>query len=289
MNITTPLDENSRPGSDRSISLEQSRSLESQKKQLYKAAKNMESLFLYQLLKTMRQTIPETELSDTFGSGGGLGKDIYTQMFDQELATKMAGAGTKSIADMLYASLEKVLEQQYNGEKSQEPAGINEILPGNKYVEIKNQESAEVESAGKNKSKTSYLELSENYGRIIKEAANKYKLSPSLIAAVIKAESNGNPEAVSSAGAKGLMQLIDTTAADMGVTDVFDPQENINGGAKYLRNLLDRFGDVKIALAAYNAGPEAVKRYGGIPPYRETINYVNSVMEKLSEETSSRQ
>ena len=103
-----------------------------------------------------------------------------------------------------------------------------------------------------------------------------------LVSAVIKAESNGDPKAVSTAGAKGLMQLIDSTASDMGVRNVFDPRENIEGGVKYLRKMINRFGDIKKALAAYNAGPEAVKRYEGIPPYRETKNYVEKVLKNLA-------
>jgi len=103
-----------------------------------------------------------------------------------------------------------------------------------------------------------------------------------LVASVIKAESNGDPKAVSTAGAKGLMQLIDSTASDMGVRDVFDPHENIEGGVKYLRKMINQFGDIKKALAAYNAGPEAVKRYEGVPPYRETKNYVEKVLKNLS-------
>ena len=119
----------------------------------------------------------------------------------------------------------------------------------------------------------------DQFKKIIKATAKKYDLDPSLINSVILAESNGNPKAVSPAGAKGLMQLIDSTAIDMGVTDSFDPKQNIEGGSKYLRRMLDRFGDLKQALAAYNAGPETVKKYGGIPPYPETIEYLDRVLE----------
>ena len=116
------------------------------------------------------------------------------------------------------------------------------------------------------------------FDKIITRVSEKYRLNPELIRAVIRAESGGDPNAVSGAGAKGLMQLMDTTAADMGIKDVFDAGQNIEGGAKYLRRLLDRFGDVEKALAAYNAGPEAVKKHDGLPPYPETRQYVKTVL-----------
>ena len=116
-------------------------------------------------------------------------------------------------------------------------------------------------------------------GDLIEPAAAKYELDPNLVAAVIWAESSGDPKAVSTKGAQGLMQLMPKTARDMGVSDVLDPSQNVDGGSRYLREMLDRHdGDLSRALAAYNAGPEAVRKYGGIPPFRETQNYVGKVM-----------
>lgn len=120
------------------------------------------------------------------------------------------------------------------------------------------------------------------YKDIIRHYANSYRLEEALVKAVIKAESNYNPQAVSRKGARGLMQLIPETARQMRVNDPFDPMQNIRGGSNYLRLMLDQFnGNVDLALAAYNAGPGAVQRYGGIPPYEETRTYVKRVRRYL--------
>lgn len=113
---------------------------------------------------------------------------------------------------------------------------------------------------------------------IVQHFSQVYGLDKNLVYAVIRAESNGDPKAVSHAGARGLMQLMPGTAKDMGVTDIFDPAENVAGGTQYLAKMLELFnGNVTLALAAYNAGPETVKRHGGVPPIRETQNYVRDV------------
>ena len=117
------------------------------------------------------------------------------------------------------------------------------------------------------------------YDAIILEAARYYTLPPALIKAVIAVESSFEHAAVSHAGAKGLMQLIGRTARAMHVRDVFDPRDNIFGGARYLRTMANRFdGDIPRTIAAYNAGPEAVERHQGLPPYKETQQYVRRVL-----------
>ncbi len=123
------------------------------------------------------------------------------------------------------------------------------------------------------------LDLAElPYSELFAAAGQRWNVDPGLLAAVARAESNFNPQAVSPVGAQGLMQFMPATAAEMGV-DPWDPASAIDGAARYLRNSLDRFGSVELAVASYNAGGGAVSRYGGIPPYRETQNYVRKVLD----------
>jgi hypothetical protein len=126
------------------------------------------------------------------------------------------------------------------------------------------------------------------YANLIHAAAQKHGLDEDLIARVIAMESNFNPRAVSRRQALGLMQLLPQTAAHYSVADIFDPAQNIDAGAHYLKDLLARYrGNLTLALAAYNAGPEMVERYGGIPPFRETQNYVRQITSKMAHEKAS--
>ncbi|NTW05332.1 MAG: lytic transglycosylase domain-containing protein [Peptococcaceae bacterium] len=113
---------------------------------------------------------------------------------------------------------------------------------------------------------------------LVEQAANKYGLSPKLLDAVVRSESDYNIKAVSTSGAMGLMQLMPDTAEYLGVKNPFNPRENLEGGARYLKSLIDKYnGSIKLALAAYNAGPSTVDRYRGVPPYPETIAYINKI------------
>lgn len=131
---------------------------------------------------------------------------------------------------------------------------------------------------------SSYLGESKSLDAIFTEAAQKYDVPVELLKAVGKAESGFDPNAVSRSGAQGIMQLMPATAAYLGVTDSFDPEQNIMGGAKYLSELLKKYnGNTSLALAAYNAGSGNVAKYGGIPPFKETQNYVKKVLSYMNE------
>ncbi|MCB1575700.1 MAG: lytic transglycosylase domain-containing protein, partial [Xanthomonadales bacterium] len=116
------------------------------------------------------------------------------------------------------------------------------------------------------------------HAAMIRRHADRERLSPRLVQALVQVESGYNPRAVSSKGAQGLMQLMPETSRELAVDDPFDPDQNLRGGTRYLRSMLDRFGDLQMALAAYNAGPTAVSRFGGIPPYAETQGYVRRIL-----------
>jgi soluble lytic murein transglycosylase-like protein len=125
-------------------------------------------------------------------------------------------------------------------------------------------------------------QLKANYDNLIQSIAQKYRVEHTLIHSIIRAESNYDRFAVSSKGALGLMQLMPATAIQYGVKNVFDPRDNIEGGVKYLKDLIKLYnGKTDLVLAAYNAGQEAVKKYNGIPPYRETRNYISKIMKRF--------
>ncbi|MEW5796549.1 MAG: transglycosylase SLT domain-containing protein [Candidatus Zixiibacteriota bacterium] len=273
--------------------------IESEKARLRKATKEFESFFIYQMLKTMRQTIPENSLSGETALSGGMGKDAFTEIFDMEIARKATFGGHNSISELLYRSMEKMIDAQFEQKPNvptlkplKPPAAATPVKPKPEIPLPSAHRRPEMVSLDRPKralppSATRRIVQGDpiiaKYGRLIDKAARETQLDSVLIASVIKVESSGNPHAVSPSGAKGLMQLADSTSQDLKVADPFDPAENIRAGSRYLRRLLDRFGDLKLALAAYNAGPANVERHDGIPPFKETREYVRRVTETIKQ------
>jgi len=216
-----------------------------------KAAIGFEAMLIKQMLGSMTKS-----LSGEGFFGEQAGSDFYNDMFLNEMSQNMAQNQSMGLST-------KIL-QQIN------PDAIKYLKKG--YTPTEDVDFSYVGNA-----KTLMARL-EEYEPIIELASKKYGVDSSLIKAVITQESYGNPRAVSPVGAKGLMQLMDETAKALGVKNSFNPTENIMGGTRYLRDMLQKYGDTKLALAAYNAGPGNVDKYNGIPPFKETQNYVKKVM-----------
>ena len=271
--------------------------LQAEQQRLRAATKEFESFFTYYLMKEMRKTVPESALSGGGPLSGSSGKDIFTDLFDMEIARNMSLSRGRSLSDMLYRAMEPLIEAEF-GEQGEDAPDVFLSLPTDTrgFTGLA-RSTLPVDAAGSafrdlplappggrplRAPADTERRIATEYGAEINRAAKRHNLDPALILAVIKTESNGEPKAVSEAGAKGLMQLMDGTAEEMGVRDVFDPTQNIEGGSRYLREMLDRYdGDKARALAAYNAGPTAVDKHDGVPPYRETKEYVTRVLDTL--------
>ena len=238
-----------------------------EKAKIERACQDFESLLLGSLLKSMRET---TQAFGTDEKSAGSG--IMSEMMDEQLATAIAKGGGLGLSKVLMDQLASANNQDTPRRIRVAPVPatrmpVNSGVPGEAY--------RTPESESRNRV--------DDFSEIISRAANQYDLDPGLIRAVIAQESAGRPDVVSPKGAKGLMQLMDSTATEMGVRDSFDPEENVLGGTKYLRKLLDRWdGNLEKALAGYNAGPTAVEKYNGIPPFRETQNYVIRVLGRIA-------
>ncbi|MDB5103578.1 MAG: putative lytic transglycosylase, catalytic [Fibrobacteres bacterium] len=265
-------------------------------KKRWKAALDFEAMFMSNMYKSMRKS--------TLGEGNELteasqGREIFTEMLDNQYAgmssknplnageqgMKNAMSGiSNSMASQIYRSLSrqagqtavtapvsmaKVTVPRFDNDESK--AGMFSTAPF--LAKLINMRSRSGEP-------TAVSALSEQRLKPLVDLASKtYDVPANLIKSVIKAESNNQPLAVSGAGAKGLMQLMDSTARDMGVRNVFNAGENVLAGTRYLKQMLVRFGgDESKALAAYNAGPSVVERYNGVPPYDETRSYVEKIL-----------
>ena len=233
--------------------LESTPSVEDQK--LRKACQGFEALLVGYMLKTMRETVPKSDFLDE-----GLSSEFFWSMFDEQLAQKIAEQQQVGLGSVLYRQLSE------------------RTMPIPKATALKAYKASEqAQPSGS----SPYGKISK-YEPIIQEAASRFGVNPNFIRAVIAQESGGRANAVSQKGAIGLMQLMSETAQEMGVTNPSNPRENILGGTKYLSWLLDKHnGDLPLALASYNAGPTAVEKHKGIPPYPETQAYVRAVLAHL--------
>lgn len=251
---------------------------EVEKSQYEKVARGFESMFVHLMMKEMKSAMlgefKEGE-SDDFGADTLSG---YTDLlFADEIANSGNGVGIASMLYKQFTGTELPLKTNTAPDmKLNKSFELDEFVLSNINIGL---DKSEVVNgiADKINKKLSPFE------GIIEQNASEKGIPKELIKAVIRAESAGNPNAVSKAGAKGLMQLMDETASDMGVSNAFDPKENIAGGAKYLSQMIDKYEDLDLALAAYNAGPGNVDKYGGIPPFKETENYVKKVKKYLED------
>ncbi len=224
-----------------------------------KAAQEFEAIFVRQMLSAMTESLENASML-----GDAPGSDWYQEMFLQKVAMGIAEKGDLGIS--------KQIMKQFD---SQQKKPIENIRDLSEKDYIRTTSPAKRTPIG-----NTLAQRLKEYEPIIVEVADRYGVDEKLVKAVIAQESYGNPNAESHAGAKGLMQLMDKTAEGLGVTDSFDPEENIRGGVRYLKMMMDRYGDdMKLALAAYNAGPGNVEKYDGIPPFKETQQYVRRVLD----------
>ncbi len=196
----------------------------------------------------------------------------------QGISEKLNSAETDSASNIQNSDFKAILEK-----KISENSPSTEKLPDIEKDTISKEIEPSKKEAINLKSKIDLKAQMTDIDEIVETFSSKYNIDGDFIKAIIKQESGFNPNATSKKGAMGLMQLMPSTAKSLGVVNAYNPWENIEGGVKYFKGLMDRFNnDEKLALAAYNAGPNAVKKYGGIPPYKETQNYVNSIMSAYS-------
>jgi len=285
------------------------------RQRLQHVTKEFESLLVGYMLKSMRSSMNSSEMF-----GDSYGGDVLEGLFDNQMAQHVSRNSSLGLAEMLYRRMTG--EELPTGKQpSVRPAAAGDppvrhqgkaIAPETPSAAV-SPPAAAVKPAGRANPAAVISVMAPPAGAttapdstraipdtlrkrldlvapLIQEAADTHRVDANLLKAVIATESHGDPQARSPRNAKGLMQLIDSTATAMGVKDVWNPRENVLGGAKYLSTLMEQFGgDREKAVASYNAGPGAVHKHGGIPPFKETRAYVEKVMNymKLFEQQES--
>jgi len=222
---------------------------------LKEACRQFEALFISRLLNEMEKTVPKDPIVKDNAENS-----IYRFFYINALSNKISEDSPFSIATTLFNSLKEYFDYRTHLPKNLEKKPIK--LPVEKKFK----------TLPKGDARMKIIE------KAIDDASKRFHVSKKLLYGIIKAESSFNPYAVSKAGAVGLMQLMPQTAIELGVRDLFNIRENIMGGAKYIAKLIKEFKDYRKALAAYNAGPSNVKKYNGVPPFKETRDYVKKVL-----------
>jgi len=244
-----------------------------------KAARQFESFFISYLFKVMKSTVPDSPFS-----GGSSQSEMYEDMFGAELGNRLAERGGLGLADYLEKNMTRSA-----GTTDAVPAPAAKTGKRGAFLDARPEAprpkpiavAVNTTAAEPDHTRTDVRlpVLSDRVAQALDLAADTAGVDRNLVRAVAIAESGGNPDAQSPAGARGLMQLMAATARELGVTKVFDPVQNALAGARYLKKMLIRHGgDVTLALASYNAGPGAVRRHGGVPPYKETVKYIDKVL-----------
>ncbi len=238
-----------------------------QKTKIAHAAKEFESLLTSIMLKSMTKTTNGMFGSDSFGG------DDFSMIFLNQIASFISEKKDLGIADVLYKKI--------TGEDLNVKPKPQELQP--LKSELKTESKPATKKAPSITPSGKAIDRLNRYDNIINEASNIFGVNKNVIKSVILTESSAKENAISGANAKGLMQLVDSTATEMGVKNVWNPKQNIFGGTKYLAEMLRKYnGNLDLALASYNAGPQNVDKYGGIPPFEETQNYVKRVLGYLN-------
>ncbi|MFN3821761.1 MAG: transglycosylase SLT domain-containing protein [bacterium] len=252
--------------------------MEIQRRKLRAASQQFEALFINYLLQVMRRaaSIQEERTSQSDSLGISFNQNQYQEFFDWELAVRIAEQSPLGVA----RQLEKCLENSpivTNKEKGLTPHRLPGF-PNRRDLKAINPYPIQSSHSNTSSHSSALPDTVKRWDNIILKASQQYQIDPDLVRAVIAVESGGKPDTISPKGAKGLMQIMDSTATEMGLTQPFHPAENIFAGTRYLSLLLKRYqGDINLALAAYNAGPGSVDRYQAPPPFPETTRYVEKV------------